>query len=241
MLNSKFWKKYFKYYDILNEVIPYQELINDIIQELGLKEGNLVLDAGAGTGNITIKIKNLGAKVIALDNIKEALDRIKLKTNSIEVIRHDLASPLPFDNDYFDQIVSNNVIYTVPPGKRELVFKEFHRVLKPGGKIVVSNVREGWHPLNIYLTHLKKDLAKVGLIKLSIKFLKMLFPTIMMFYYNSKIKREEGAGNFMRMGEQRELLLKSNFINLSEDKSVYANQGVLTSAVKPMVRSALHE
>lgn len=53
MLNHKFWKKYFKDYDILNIVIPYQELLKTICEELDIKKGEKILEAGSGTGNFT--------------------------------------------------------------------------------------------------------------------------------------------------------------------------------------------
>lgn len=32
MLDTKFWEKYFKAYDVLNVLIPYQELKNEVCQ-----------------------------------------------------------------------------------------------------------------------------------------------------------------------------------------------------------------
>ena len=38
MLDSKFWTKYFKVYDVLNLLIPYQELLETICNELDIKK-----------------------------------------------------------------------------------------------------------------------------------------------------------------------------------------------------------
>ncbi len=233
MIDCKFWSKYFKTYDILNIVIPYQELMGQIIKELNVKSGNLVLDAGAGTGNLAVGLKQAGAQVVALDNSKEGLELLKKKNSDIEVTVHDLIKPLPFSDNYFDKLASNNVIYTLAPGDRGQVFKEFYRVLKPGGKIVISNVREGWSPLNIYKDHFIKDIKKIGFWRVLIKAVKMLVPTIKMFYYNSKIKNNEGQGHLIKKNEQRELLLENGFVELSDSMSVYAGQAILNSAIKP--------
>ena len=44
MLDSKFWKRYFKVYDVLNLLIPYQELLNTICDELDIKPGEKILE-----------------------------------------------------------------------------------------------------------------------------------------------------------------------------------------------------
>jgi ubiquinone/menaquinone biosynthesis C-methylase UbiE len=232
MLDINFWKKYFKTYDILNLVIPYQELMEEIIKDSAVNKGEIVLDAGAGTGNLAARLKQMGVKVIALDNSQEGLDRVKFKNPKIETVCHNLVKSLPFSNDYFDKIVSNNVIYTLPSEDRVKVFKEFYRVLRPGGKIVVSNVREGWKPMKIYADHFKKDIKRNGLVSVIFKAVKMAIPTFKIFYYNAKIKKNEGKGHLIKENEQKELFSISGFKGISENKSVYANQAILNSAVK---------
>lgn len=234
MLDRRFWKNYFKVYDILNIVIPYKELIEEFTEELGSIEGKLILDAGAGTGNLSIKLKSKGAHVVALDFSAEGLECLKGKDSDIEILQHDLVKPLPFPNNNFDAIVSNNVVYTLEPEKRVSVFKEFYRILKPGGKIIVSNVREGWNPANIYIDHFKKDIRQVGFLNVILKAFKMIIPTIKMFYYNSKIKKNEGSGHLMREYEQKELLKGCGFIEIADNKSIYADQAILNSAKKPL-------
>ena len=44
MLDSKFWKRYFKVYDVLNLLIPYQELLETICDELDIKPGEKILE-----------------------------------------------------------------------------------------------------------------------------------------------------------------------------------------------------
>lgn len=234
MLDHNFWKKYFSVYDVLNIVIPYQELLNKLVDELEIKRGDLILDAGSGTGNLAILIKDKGGKVVGVDFIQEGLDLHKKKDNKAIVFQCDLTGTLPFNDDYFDKIVSNNVIYTIAPEKRNAVMKEFYRVLKPGGRIVISNVKEGWKPLNIYLDHIKKDYQRIGLARLILKIFKMMTPTIKMFYYNAKIKKEGGSGNykFMSPNEQKTLLEESGFKNVSDDILVYANQAILNVGFK---------
>jgi len=39
MLDSKFWRNYFKVYDVLNLLIPYQELLETICEKLDIKLG----------------------------------------------------------------------------------------------------------------------------------------------------------------------------------------------------------
>lgn len=64
-LDKKFWNKYFELYDVLNNVYPYKDLLNQVMNEMDLKEGKVVLDAGSGTGNLSVLISQKKAKVYA--------------------------------------------------------------------------------------------------------------------------------------------------------------------------------
>lgn len=233
-LDHKFWAKYFKVYDVLNMVIPYQELLNTILKELDVKKGDVILDAGCGTGNLGVKLKAKGAKVFGVDYCIEALDVYKLKDPKAEVMVHDLTQPLPFPDAYFNKIASNNVIYALPVKSREAVFKEFYRVLKPGGIAVISNVHKGFSPLEIYKDHLRKELKEAGVIRLGIKIIRMLVPTLKMFYYNALIKKENSGGgfSFMAIAEQRELFKKAGFKKVGENIDTYSNQAFLNTGQK---------
>ncbi len=234
-LGPNFWKKYFEIYDCLNLLIPYQELLNEIIKETEPKEGELILDAGAGTGNLAVLLEQLKAKVIALDYSKDALDIYKNKNPEARIVLHNLEEKLPFDNDYFDKIVTNNTIYNIPRERRLEVFKEFFRVLKPGGIIVTSNIHKNFKPFVIYIDGIKKSIKQMGFMRTLITVLRLLVPTIKMFYYNRIIQKVHkfDTNNLFDYNEQKYFLEEAGFINISETKFVYANQGILNKGFKP--------
>lgn len=234
MLNTKFWKKYFEVYDLLNVLEPYQTLLADIREPLGELKGMKVLDAGAGTGNLAVLLSREGAEVIALDFSEEGLGKYLEKFPSGKTLLHDLTEPLPFDSETFDAVVSNNTIYTLPRESRSYVFKEFYRVLKRGGKIVVSNVHTGFKPVKIYFSHIGWSLKHKGFLKTIGEVLRLFVPTIKIFYYNSLIIREHKGKNFafMDKNEQKELLEATFFKEVSENKPTYAKQAILNYAIK---------
>ncbi|MEK7078016.1 MAG: methyltransferase domain-containing protein [Patescibacteria group bacterium] len=234
MLDTNFWKKYFQVYDVLNLVIPYQELLKVICDELDIRPGDKILEAGSGTGNLVMEIKKNGASVTGLDSSEEGIKIHKSKDLDANVVQGDLTQKLPFPDNYFDKICSNNTIYTLTQGQQINVVGEFYRILKPGGKIIVSNIKKSYSPIKIYLSHIKTNNQRHGLVKTIIFILKMAVPTIKMFYYNGKIKRagEMNKYHFLSGEEQKELMKHSGFKNISETKQVFAQQAILNSAYK---------
>lgn len=233
MLDTKFWKKYFEVYDVLNDLIPYQELLDSIIEKLEIQPSDLVLDAGSGTGNLAVKIEKLGARVVGIDMSEAGVELHKKKIPNADVRVGDLTEPLPFPDEHFDKICSNNVIYTLPPKKRQKVFTEFYRVLKPKGVIVVSNVHKTFSPVKIYKYHIKSDFKKAPL-TLPLRVLRFSLPTIKMFIFNGRIKKENKSGSysFLSLEEQNLELKRAGFSNIEGVGGVYAGQAVLSRGEK---------
>jgi ubiquinone/menaquinone biosynthesis C-methylase UbiE len=236
MLPPKFWKKYFEVYDVLNLVIPYQELLGRIVKELNLKGGEKVLEAGSGTGNLSLTLKKAGAKVYNLDFSEAAISIHKRKDPEAIIKLWDLNNlPLPYEDNFFDAIVSNNTLYNIPRENRLAVIKDLKRVLKSGGEIVISNIHKNYRPISIYFDTIKKNMKREGPIKTIGLILKMLIPTLKMFYYNFLIQKEHKLKrqNLFDFEEQKKLLEKAGFVDISETKFVFSNQAVLNSAHKP--------
>lgn len=235
MLTEKFWEKYFKVYDILNIVIPYQELMDELENQLDLHQDDFVLDVGSGTGNFMTKVKGKCKKIVGLDFSEAGIKIHKSKDEGAEAILFDITNEFSFPNNYFSKIVSNNTLYTLTYEQQKQVLHEIYRVLKPGGKFVVSNVKEGFSPVKIYVDHIVKSIKNNGFLKTIISFFVLMPPTFKMFYYNFKIKNsgQTKQYNFLSEGEQGGMLISSGFINVSEEKLVYSDQAVMNSCYKP--------
>lgn len=97
-----------------------------------------MLELGCGTGRHTAWLLEAGANVTALDFSEGMLDtaRSKLAGRAVRWVSHDLHQPLPFANQSFDLVLSALVLEHL----RDLpaFFEEAQRVLRPGGRAVVS-------------------------------------------------------------------------------------------------------
>lgn len=235
MLSELFWEKYFRTYDILNRAIPYQELIRDIIKFLSPREGEVIFDAGSGTGNIALAIHHHSdnTQVIAMDFSSVGIGVHQKKDKKTKIIQGNLLKPLPFNDKQFDKVVSNNVIYTIPLKQRSGLLKELYRVMKPGGVIVVANLNTDFKPAQILIDHLKKSLSSYGFLKTLVDFMVYLTSIIKIFYYNFFINRENSQGeySFLTVKEQEQFLENAGF-DIIESTSSYAGQSIITKAVK---------
>jgi len=107
---------------------------------LGDLKEKKVLDVGAGTGRLAMRLSRLGAKVVALDISSEMLGVLKMKSqNLIDTVEGD-AENLPFVDENFDVVISAFHIVHLKNLKR--FFDEAYRVLKPGGKFLVTNINQ---------------------------------------------------------------------------------------------------
>jgi ubiquinone/menaquinone biosynthesis C-methylase UbiE len=231
MIGKEFWEKYFKIYDKLNFFPSYVELLNSICEELRPEPGSLVLDIGSGTGNLAVRLKSMGCHVVALDFCRDALVRHRAKRDDSHLVMADLRHGLPFKENSFAAIVSNNVLYTLSAEDQVRVTKGLFRILKPGGRVVIANPRAGWKPLAVYRRGISLSIQADGRLKTAIKVIGATAPTVKMLYYNRKLARAAHY-HYFEPDEQRRLLEESGFRPASETKWVYGGQAILDCAAK---------
>ena len=233
-MDQQFWEKYFLTYDLLNEVIPYQNLMNDLIRVLEVEKGDLIFDAGSGTGNLCILLKEYGAHPTGYDFSKKAIKIHLMKDQNAEVYYGDLTNKLLFPDNYFDKVVSNNVIYTIDRRIRLSIFKEIYRVLKINGKFVIANVHNRFNPLMIFRDHINHSLKINGIKKTAINLIAKSNAIWKLFYYSYLIIRKDKNGKyaFVEKNEQRDLLTQAGFRNIADTISTYAKQSYIDVGIK---------
>jgi ubiquinone/menaquinone biosynthesis C-methylase UbiE len=110
-----------------------------VMELLGDIGGRKILDAGAGTGRLAAAMAKAGAEVFALDVSEKMLKVIKQKSPRLQTFIGD-AGALPFADNSFDWVVAAFlVVHLQDPAK---FFDEAYRVLKDGGRLLVTNINQ---------------------------------------------------------------------------------------------------
>lgn len=111
----------------------------------GIRPGMCVLEVGPGTGTYTLAAaRRVGpeGKAVAIDIEPKIIERLNRRIRAEGVVNLEArvadVYDLPFDDGIFDLIFMITVIGEIPDVPRALA--EFHRVLKPDGRLVFSEL-----------------------------------------------------------------------------------------------------
>ena len=105
------------------------------------KEDLLILDVACGYGR---RLFTEYGKVVGLDVVLHPLYNT---CELYDLCVHADAFSMPFPDNYFDCVVSSDFLGHVPIVDKGRLYREFHRVLKPGGKMlhVIETDANNWH------------------------------------------------------------------------------------------------
>lgn len=116
-----------------------------IVKSLGIAGKEKVLDAGCGTGALLMALKGRYPDVVAegLDPDEKALEIAKRKSGrkGLDIKWHlGFMEKMPFEDGYFDVVVSTLALHHVNPEKKLQALMECRRVLRPSGRMVLVDV-----------------------------------------------------------------------------------------------------
>jgi demethylmenaquinone methyltransferase / 2-methoxy-6-polyprenyl-1,4-benzoquinol methylase len=108
-----------------------------------VRDGDRVLDACCGTGDVAIAARKRGSEVIGLDFSEPMLVRARKKAPSITWVQGDMLA-LPFDEESFDAVTVGFGVRNVTD--LEAGLRELRRVLRDGGRVGILEITtpRGW-------------------------------------------------------------------------------------------------
>jgi ubiquinone/menaquinone biosynthesis C-methylase UbiE len=157
-----FWRDYLVGRDrslgieLLTSSSAYREMMTQQIEMLGLRAGQRVADLGSGTGSFELQLVRgsqcpPGLHVTSVDYVGEALRRARERLGAVEAgqdigvayVEADLdlvhaEQKIPLQGEHFDAVIASLLIsYLERP---ELLLAEVARLLRPGGRLVISTL-----------------------------------------------------------------------------------------------------
>jgi len=119
-----------------------------VLELASVNNGIKILDVACGTGEMLKKLirqnpngKNVGID-LSPDMIKKANEKLK-KTGSNFELHEGNALHLNFSDNTFDLLINNYMVDLLPEEYFDKIASEFHRVLQPGGEVVISTFSFG--------------------------------------------------------------------------------------------------
>jgi demethylmenaquinone methyltransferase / 2-methoxy-6-polyprenyl-1,4-benzoquinol methylase len=126
-------------YDVMNRTMTagLDRRWRRITAEAVVRQGDVVLDACCGTGDLAIAASRAGGRVTGLDFSEPMLERARRKAPQLEWVHGDLLA-LPFADSSFDSATVGFGVRNVD--NLEGALAELHRVLRDGGRLGILEI-----------------------------------------------------------------------------------------------------
>ena len=142
MNSKKYFDEVAHQWDNMQQSFFSDEVRDKAFSLAGVKKGKIAADIGAGSGFITGGLIGKGLKVIAVDQSEAMLAEMREKFSGAEGVEYRLgeAEKLPIPDEAVDYAFANMYIHHVESPQKAI--KEIVRILKPGGKLVITDMNE---------------------------------------------------------------------------------------------------
>ena len=152
-----------KYYDIGNAPLGLPLVTLPHIRLILLQPGQSLLDIGCGTGEVIYRVYRKFGETVSfygIDPSEDMLDvaRYKLRKVKNVTLETGTGEQLRFPDASFDWIVSSLTFHHIPLDIKRATLRESYRLLKPGGRLLISDFGKPTHLIgrllsNIWINH----------------------------------------------------------------------------------------
>jgi len=141
--------------------VSFLHHVHEVIVLLDLSRDHDILDVGCANGLLDIVLSACCKSLLAVEPVEEI--RVFAQQNlrgyqNVEV-REGHAAALPARDHSVDRLLLSEVIQLVPPKDIAAVFTEIHRVVRPGGRVLLASVPNAHHR-DTYLTPYMEELRR---------------------------------------------------------------------------------
>ena len=157
-------------YDPITKLLGVDRTRRRLIDQAELGSGQRVLEVGCGTGSLLVDIgrRHPTVELVGLDPDQKALTRAERKARRAGVpmrLDRGFSDALPYEDASFDRVLSSFMYHHVPGAEKPAMFREIHRVLKPGGWLHLVDFAgpertHGFLASLLHAHHLMKDNAE---------------------------------------------------------------------------------
>ncbi len=128
-------------WDTLRKGFYGDEVRESVLKAVQLGPRDTVLDVGTGTGFLAEAAATVARKVVALDFSRSMMDEARAKALGAKVeFKLGTAEEIPLDDNSVEVVIGNMILHHCP--RPEIAIREMVRVLKPQGRIALSDMQE---------------------------------------------------------------------------------------------------